>query len=150
MFVRRSLICEEFGITRRRKTTTPSPPMKWVEDLQKRRLSGSISTFSRMVAPVAVKPETLSNQAFSTLKGPPQRAYGSMPKTKDRSHERTIIMNPSFMVISGVLRTNMKGNIPTMKVMVKLIIRAARALSLPLDKETSIDRNMNNALTSRA
>ena len=59
-------------------------------------------------------------------------------------------MNPSFMVISGVLRTNMKGNIPTMKVMVKLIIRAARALSLPLDKETSIDRNMNNALTSRA
>ena len=37
-----------------------------------------------------------------------------------------------------------------MLVMIKLIIRAARALSFPLATETRMDRNMNNALTSSA
>ena len=47
-------------------------------------------------------------------------------------------------------RTKMKGKIPTVNVMTKLIIRAARALSRPFPKETRMDRNMNNALTSSA
>ncbi len=66
--------------------------MKCVEARQNRRLFGRASTSVRMVAPVVVKPETLSNQAFTTVNGPPQRAYGSMPKTKERSHDRKIVM----------------------------------------------------------
>ena len=37
-----------------------------------------------------------------------------------------------------------------MKVIVKLIINAASALSLPFEMETSMDRNMKNALASSA
>ena len=80
----------EEGMTSKRKTTTPKPPMKCVELRQKSNESGSASTLSRMVAPVVVKPETLSNQAFVTVKGPPQRAYGSIPKMKERIHDRTM------------------------------------------------------------
>ncbi|CCX52235.1 unknown [Alistipes sp. CAG:514] len=52
--------------------------------------------------------------------------------------------------MSADFLTNMNGNTPTVKVIVKLIIRAARALSLPFATETRMDRNMNSALTSRA
>ena len=105
---------------------------------------------SRMDEPVVVKPETLSNQAFTIVKGPPQRAYGSIPNMNDRSHDRTMIMYPSRREISGDLRTNMNGKTPTVKVRVKLIIKAARALSFPFATETRIDKNMNNALTNNA
>ena len=90
-FVNRRRICEESGIIRRRNTTTPKPPIKWVEERQKRRLLGRASTLSRMDEPVVVKPETLSNQAFMTVNGPPHRAYGSIPKIKESNHERTMI-----------------------------------------------------------
>ena len=49
-----------------------------------------------------------------------------------------------------VFLTKKNGNIPTVNVRAKLIIKAARALSLPFATETSIDRNMNSALTSSA
>ena len=68
----------------------------------------------------------------------------------ESSHERTMIIYPSLRLISLDFLTNMKGNIPTVKVMVKLIRSAARALSLPLATETNMDKNINNALTSRA
>gem|GEM_PF-2824010 len=148
--VRRSRIWEEVGMISRRNTTTPKPPMKCVEDLQNSRLSGRASMSSRIEAPVVVKPETLSNQAFTIVKGPPQRAYGSIPNMNDRSHDRTMIIYPSRREISGDLRTNMNGKIPTVNVIVKLISRAASALSLPFATETNIDRNMNSALTSSA
>ena len=66
--------------------------MKCVEALQNRRLLGRASISSSMEAPVVVKPETLSNQAFARVKGPPHSAYGSMPNTKDSSHDRKIII----------------------------------------------------------
>lgn len=75
-----------------RKTTTPKPPIKCVEERQKSRLFGNASTLSRIVEPVVVKPETLSNQAFIIVNGPPQSAYGSMPKMKDRSQDSAMIM----------------------------------------------------------
>ena len=68
----------------------------------------------------------------------------------DSNHDRTIIIKPSFRVISGFFLTKMNGNIPTVNVMVKLISKAARALSLPLDTETRIEKNMKSALTSSA
>ena len=105
---------------------------------------------SNMVAPVVVYPETLSNQALATVKGPPHRAYGSIPKMNDSSQDSTIIIYPSLRVMVGDLRTKMKGKIPTMNVMVKDMSRAVRALSFPFAMETRTERNMNRALTSRA
>ena len=65
--------------------------MKWVLLRQNRSAMGSASTSARMVDPVVVKPLTLSNQAFMTVKGPPQRAYGSMPNMKESSHDRKMM-----------------------------------------------------------
>ena len=79
------------GMTSRRKTTTPKPPMKWVDARQNSRLFGRASTFSSMVAPQVVNPLTDSNQALARVNGPPQRAYGSIPNMNDMSHERVII-----------------------------------------------------------
>ena len=73
-----------------------------------------------------------------------------MPKMKDSSQDRTIIIYPSFRLIFGDLRTKMNGKIPTVKVNVKLMINAARALSFPLAMDTSMDRNMKNALARSA
>lgn len=49
-----------------------------------------------------------------------------------------------------MLRTKMKGNTPTVNVITKLMIKAASALSLPLDIETMMDRNIKNALVRSA
>ena len=49
-----------------------------------------------------------------------------------------------------MLLTKMNGKTPTVNVMTKLMSNAARALSLPLDIETSMDRNIKNALVSSA
>ena len=66
-----SLMGEDDGITSIRNTTTPKPPMKWVAERQNSRLLGRLSMFSRIVAPVVVNPDTLSNHAFMTENGPP-------------------------------------------------------------------------------
>ena len=42
------------GMIRSRNTTTPRPPMKWVDALQKSRLLGRTSTLSSIVAPQVV------------------------------------------------------------------------------------------------
>lgn len=68
----------------------------------------------------------------------------------DSTHERKIIMYPSLRVMTEFFLTKMKGKAPAVKVMMKLIKRAARALSFPFFTETSTDKNMNNALTRSA
>ena len=74
MLVSRKRMGEVLGMMSSRNTTTPKPPMKCVEARQKTRLRGKASTSSKMVAPVVVNPDTLSNQALITVKGPPQSA----------------------------------------------------------------------------
>ena len=44
-------------------TRTPIPPIQWVNSRQNRQPRLRSSGFSRMLAPVVVKPETVSNQA---------------------------------------------------------------------------------------
>jgi len=46
--------------------------MNVVEALQNNSPLGSASTSFRMLAPVVVKPETLSNSAFTSVNSPPQ------------------------------------------------------------------------------
>ena len=45
------------------KTRTPMPPTQWVKSRQNMQPRLMSSTFSRMLAPVVVKPETVSNRA---------------------------------------------------------------------------------------
>ena len=54
MFVRRMRIWLDSGIISNRNTTTPSPPMKCVDERQNSRLSGRASTSLRMVPPQVV------------------------------------------------------------------------------------------------
>ena len=50
----------------------------------------------------------------------------------------------------GAFLTKMKGNTPTTKVMKKLMVSAASALSLPFIRETPTDSSINRASTRRA
>lgn len=68
----------------------------------------------------------------------------------DRIHETTMVMNPSINVRGVAFLTNMNGKAPTMRVMMKLIVSGPKAESCPLKIDTSIDMNMNKALTNRA
>ena len=106
---------------------------------------------SSIVAPVVVKPETLSNHAFMTVNwSPPQRTKGREPKMKESSQERTIITYPSRKVMAVALRTKMNGKAPADAVIRNEMTRAVRALSLPYMTLTMMDRNMKNALASSA
>ena len=73
-----------------------------------------------------------------------------MPNRKESSHDRKMIMYPSFKEICSVLRTKMNGKIPTVKVSAKLIRSGARALSPPSMSEIPTDRSMNSELTRSA
>ena len=137
-------------MTRRRKTTTPNPPMKWVDDLQKIRLFGRASISFNIDDPVVVYPETLSNQAFTKVNSPPHSTYGNIPKMNDSIHARTIVTNPSFMLNVGTVLTKMNGNAPTISVMMKLIIKGPNPVSLPYRRDTPIDNAINRALTRSA
>ncbi len=53
------------GSTAMIKTRTPIPPIHWVRLRQKRRPRLMASTFVSMVAPVVVKPDTVSNTALT-------------------------------------------------------------------------------------
>ena len=48
------IFCDRVFFISRRKTMTPRPPMKWVDDRQKRRLLGRLSMSVRIVDPVVV------------------------------------------------------------------------------------------------
>ena len=51
-----------WGISARDKTSTPMPPTQWVKLRQKSSPRGSASTSVKMVAPVVVKPDTVSKK----------------------------------------------------------------------------------------
>ena len=61
-----------------------------------------------------------------------------------------MIMYPSLREMAGPLLTKMKGKIPQMKVIEKLIRRGASALSLPFAIETKTESSIKSALTSSA
>ena len=104
----------------------------------------------RIVDPVVVYPETLSNQAFTSVNSPPHSTYGSIPNMNESIHERTMVRKPSFRVIAEAFFTKMKGNAPTRRVMTKLMSNGVNAESMPYIMDTTRDMNMNSALTSSA
>ena len=80
--------------------TTPTPPIKWVEERQKSNPFGNASIFVRIVEPVVVYPETLSYHAFTRENSPPHKTYGNIPNRHESNHENITIVNPSFMLMS--------------------------------------------------
>ena len=104
----------------------------------------------KIVEPVVVYPDTLSNQAFTRVNSPPQSTYGSIPKTKDRSQARMMVRKPSLSESSGAFLTNMNGKAPTIVVIIRLIRRGVNAESYSSAIEMSRDTNIKKALTSRA
>ena len=53
--------------TARRNTSTPMPPSQWVKLRQNSMQWESFSTSDRILAPVVVKPDTVSNMASVKL-----------------------------------------------------------------------------------
>ena len=85
-----------------------------------------------------------------SVNSPPQSTYGSIPKIKESSHERTIVRKPSFRDRTWAFFTKMNGKAPTIRVMTKLMRSGPNAESRPSIIETMIDRNMKSALTRSA
>jgi hypothetical protein len=90
----------------------PIPPIQCVVFRQKSNPEGKASMSDKIVEPVVVKPETLSNQAFTNVNSPPQRRYGKIPIRQDRSQPATTITSPSFPEIAGLGGTKNRGNTP--------------------------------------
>ena len=66
------------------------------------------------------------------------------------SSEKTIVRNPSLSDTTFAFLTNTNGKAPTSRVMIKLISKGTNAESRPSIIETTMDRNMNRALTRSA
>lgn len=134
------------GSTRRVNTTTPTPPIKCVDDLQNISPLGSASISFRIVAPVVVNPDTDSKKALERVNSPPHIRYGSIPNIHERSQANIVTAKPSESVISSVLLTKIRGKRPTMVVMNPLIRRGAKEESIPFRIETSIERSIKKPL----
>ena len=77
-------------------TSTPMPPTQWVKLRQNRipRCRGSISV--RILAPVVVKPETVSKKASTKWGMSPEMTKGRAPKTDISSQARATTAKPSL------------------------------------------------------
>ena len=84
------------GVTARTNTRTPIPPIQWVKLRQNRIPRGKCSTAGRMVAPVVVKPETVSKNASMGLVIAPLKMKGSAPKIASKIQAAPTHMNPSL------------------------------------------------------
>ena len=83
-------------VTAMTKTSTPMPPIQWVKLRQKSRPWLMISTLSRMVAPVVVKPLTVSKNASIKTGISRLMTKGSAPKKETAIHASATMTSPSF------------------------------------------------------
>jgi hypothetical protein len=98
----------------------PIPPIQWVDDLQNNKPGGRASMLVKMVEPVVVYPDTLSNQALVNVNSPPHRMYGSIPTKQESSQLLTTMTKPSLLVISVVGGTKIMGKTPKRATTMKL------------------------------
>ena len=84
------------GIIASRKTKTPMPPIQWVKLRQNSALRDNASTFSKMLAPVVVKPEIVSNRALVNEGISPLNQNGRQPNTLRKIQLSEVAMQPSF------------------------------------------------------
>ena len=72
------------------------PPIQWVKLRQIRIHFGSDSTSGKILAPVVVKPETVSNRASITLVMLPLKRKGRDPMILRTIQLRATVTKPSF------------------------------------------------------
>ena len=78
------------------KTSTPIPPIQWVKLRHMSMHLGIASTSLRILAPVVVKPDTVSNRA-STKEGiAPESHIGIVPQRDRTIQLSATIINPSL------------------------------------------------------
>ena len=92
------------------RVTMPMPPTQAVEMRQSSNPRGRPSILFRIEAPVVVKPDTLSNKAFSRENSRPYKRKGSIPHKHAHNQATTTMQFPSRK-LSGCrpLRTKMSG-----------------------------------------
>ena len=78
-----------------RNTRTPMPPIQWVKLRHSRMPLGRSSTPGRMLAPVVVKPDTVSNRASTGLGMQPVSTKGTAPTTEMTIQLRAVAAKPS-------------------------------------------------------
>ena len=83
------------GMTAIRNTSTPMPPIQWVNERQKRPDRERPSTLFRIEAPVVVKPETVSKKASIKHGISPPSTKGSEPSSDMESQESPTAAKPS-------------------------------------------------------
>ncbi len=80
--------------------------MKCVDARQKSMPLGKTSMSFKMVDPVVVNPDTLSNMALANENSPPHKKYGIVPIIHVISQPNTLIPNPSWKLTSSGVSTN--------------------------------------------
>ena len=98
--MRREDLKSSDGMMARTKTRTPMPPIQCVRARQsampRSRSAGNVPTSPpRMVAPVVVKPETVSKKASTGLWSAPHRRNGSMPNSDTTTHDSPTANSPA-------------------------------------------------------
>ena len=76
-------------------TSTPMPPTQWVKLRHIRQPRLMASTSWRMLAPVVVKPDTVSKKASTKWGMSPHRTKGIAPKADNRIQASATTANPS-------------------------------------------------------
>ena len=85
------------GSTARINTITPMPPIQWVKLRQNRLHRDSASTSLKMLAPVVVNPEIVSNSASVKLGISPLNTKGRAPMALSSTQARVTTTNPSLV-----------------------------------------------------
>lgn len=110
-------------------TRTPIPPTQCVRLRQKSGPFSRASTSLNMVAPVVVKPETVSKKQSKKLGMEPERRKGSAPKSDMAIHARATMTKPSlaYMVVSA--GSFQRRSMPAAKVITMVMPNACTAFS---------------------
>ena len=118
-------------------TSTPIPPTKCVKLRQKSipRPSDSISV--SMLAPVVVKPDTVSKKASTKDGMHPSMTNGRAPISDMMIHDSPTVTNPSFAKISGFDGFFIVSSVPAATDRTIGIRNAAKALSPYITDTTS-------------
>ena len=95
-FIRCMLLPPTIGRTASRNTSTPMPPIQCVKLRQISEQWLSASTSERMLAPVVVKPETVSNSASTKLGISPVIRKGRQPNRLMTIQPSAVVTKPSF------------------------------------------------------
>ena len=89
------MLSPDSGTMASMNTSTPMPPSQWVKLRQNSRHFGRSSTARRMLAPVVVKPDIVSNTASRYDGIAPEAVKGTAPMSEMRIQLSATITKPS-------------------------------------------------------